>query len=108
MTIVSMKTSDDDYACSPCSSNPYGYGLEICLNAAQVEALGLVMTPPRPGVKVGLRALAFVCAVTQEQEGEEAEVEVRLRLQITDLEVTAQGADTTSSAATLLYGPGEG
>ena len=108
MTITSMKTSGDN--CSPCcESNEYGYGLRINLTEDQVEALGLNANPPKAGAKVGIRGLAFVCSVEQRVDGDEGDVDVCLSIQITDLEVTpAGGSSTNETAATMLYGEGEG
>jgi hypothetical protein len=111
MTITSMKTGDAGCYASCAPDNPYGFGLRICLSEEQVEALGLQANPPAAGSKVGLRGMAFVCTVEQnaDLDGDGDGIDVMLTLQITDLEVTPAGGTTTNeTAATLLYGPGEG
>ena len=104
--MTSMKCSGSDYDLP--SENPYGYGLEIRLNAEQVEALGLDKMPPAAGSSIGLQCIALVVAVTSETnpteevaEGESpADVDVRLCLQITDIDV----APTAGPRISLLYG----
>ncbi len=108
MALVSMKTeSGEDYPCC-CESNPYGYGLTICLSEEQVEALGLDKNPPKAGSVVTIRAMAMVRTVTQEAdpaeevaEGEDAnDIDVTLSLQITDMEITPA---SSIGAASSMY-----
>ena len=98
MAMTSMATGDD----APTNS-PYGYGLSICLNGEQCEALG-VLGPIKPGTKLGLTAIAMVVCASEELEGDDAdgETDVRLTLQITDLDIN-QGVDS-GKTATMLYG----
>lgn len=110
MGMVSMKVQDDDQY-EMAQPNPYGYGLMICLNEEQVEALGLDKNPPRPGSTVSVRAIAVVKRVTQESdpteevaEGEDPnDPDVTLQIQITDMEVIPQGSSVNGS---LLYSGG--
>lgn len=106
MTIISMKTEDGDDCYDSCGPNPYGYGLRINLTEDQVEALGLKANPPKAGSKVGVRGMAFVCMVTTnaDLDGDGDGIDVCLNLQITDLEVTPEGAGSSTDAAGLLYG----
>lgn len=105
MALVSMKTErGDDLACCV-ESNPYGYGLTICLSEEQVEALGLDKNPPRAGTVVTIRAMASVRSVTQEADVEDAaegegagSIDVRMSLQITDMEVTPASSVGSASA----------
>ena len=109
MALTSMKMDGDDGLPCCAESNPYGYGLSICLSEEQVEALGLDANPPAAGSTVTLRAIAMVRSVTQEAElgdaeedGETNKIDVRMTLQITDMEVTPGGQ--AGQAATVLYG----
>jgi len=107
MALVSMAT-EDDAVYAPSEPNPYGYGLCLRLTEEQVEALGLAANPPKPGTKVGLRAMAFVQCVNQELDDDADPddpngIDVCMTLQVTDLEVTPAGAGTTQDAASMLY-----
>lgn len=100
MAMASMKQKEGGGDMPICAqSNPYGYGLTICLSEDQVEALGLDKNPPKAGTQVGLRCIAIVQRVTQEavtDRDDPAEIEVSLSLQITDMEVS--GAPASSAA----------
>ena len=103
MALVSMKQDSDGGNMACCvQSNPYGYGLTLCLSEEQVEALGLDKNPPGAGTQVGLRAVAIVQRVTQstDTDGDDpAEVEVSISLQITDLEVMREATNVQASAS---------
>lgn len=107
MTMVNMKINSGGV--ESVEPNPYGYGLTICLTEEQVKLLGLDKNPPPAGATVGLRAIAAVKRVTQEAdvgeaaEGAEGDIDVALEIQITDLEVTPEGA-LPAAQASLLYG----
>ncbi len=103
MALVDMKQGDGDHAMP---TNPYGYGLRICLSEDQVEALGLQRNPPSAGATVGLRALATVVTVTQDADvdGDSDGIDVTLALQITSLEITPEGGQSSSNSASMLYG----
>jgi hypothetical protein len=92
---------DDSYGEIAASSN-HSYGLRICLNEAQCEALGIT-TPPAAGSKMNINAVAFVASATQsvKDDGDDAGNDVYLELQITDMELsTAKGVEPS----TMLYG----
>ena len=48
MNLVSMKV--DTEQCAPCPPDAYGYGLRICLNDDQCEALGVLAARSMAGV----------------------------------------------------------
>ena len=102
MQLVSMAVDKDDSGAIP-QTGKYGYGLRLCLNEDQCEALGIT-DPLRAGTVVSLQASAIVVAATEsvEADGDDAGTDVSLSIQITDLGLKAQGQD--SNAATLLYG----
>lgn len=110
--MVSMKTGGNEV--QAVGSNPYGYGLTICLNDEQVEALGLDKTTPAVNTEVGIRAVARVVMVNKRSdpaeevaEGEDAaDIDTRIELQITDMEVN-QAAQPGAHAA-ALYGGEDG
>jgi hypothetical protein len=85
-------------------ANPYGYGLCICLDDDQCEALGF-KAPLPAGSRVVLRGLAIVVEATQsvEMDGDDAGPDVRMRLQITDLEVVPKGGSSSADLAASLY-----
>jgi hypothetical protein len=99
MPLVSMKTNES--SCEAIEPNPYSYGLRICLNDDQCEALG-IKTPPAAGTKMMLSAAAFVCEATQrvETDGDDKGPDITLELQITDMELTT---GTTQTDVKSLY-----
>lgn len=102
--MVSMKTSEPLVESQ--GENPYGYGLRICLDAAQCKALGL--SNPLPiGATVDVTAKAVVVRAEQEIEPDEADdaPETRMSLQITDLELRRTGG---RDVAARLYDSEEG
>ena len=111
MSLVSMKVDPPENE-AVAADSPYGWGLCLYLNEEQVEALGLNSNPPRAGSTVGIRGIAKVVRVTQEAdaaeetaEGEDPnDIDVSLSLQITDLEVTPEGATSSAQSASMLYG----
>ena len=98
--MVSMKC--DEAATDKPLGNDYGYGLQICLNDDQCEALG-IKEPLRAGVQVKITALAFVKHVTEstEDDGDDAGNDISLCLQITYMALTGH---STSNPAKTLYG----
>jgi hypothetical protein len=92
--------------------NPYGYGTCICLTDEQVELLGLDKNPPAAGSTVTIQAIAKVVRVISKYdpieeaaEGEDPEsIDVALELQITDMEVNQGGGQSSTNAASMLYG----
>jgi len=111
MAMVSMKVEREDKM-AEVKDNPYGYGLTICLNEEQVEALGLNKNPPEAGSSVGIQAMATVRRVTRSvdaeedmAEGEPADgVDTVLELQITDMGVTTPGRQSADTAGKLYGG----
>lgn len=101
--LTSMKT--DDTAPEPMPSNPYGYGLSICLNDDQCEALGIT-TPPAAGSTVMITGRAFVKSATQsvEDDGDDTRADVRLELQITDLAIDPVPAGGANMAQRMYGG----
>lgn len=88
MNLVSMKT--DDNGMDACAPNPYGYGLTLCLNDDQCEALG-IKAPLRAGTVVNIQARAVVTRSTEsvEADGDDTGNDVSLELQVTDLGLAA-------------------
>jgi hypothetical protein len=102
MKMVSMKGDDDDALSYDYSSPNFGYGLSICLNEDQCEALGI--TKMRAGTKVMLQASGIVTRTSESvsDEPDEKGNDLSLTVQITDLGLTAQGL--AKNAAAILYG----
>lgn len=96
MALVSMKRESK---APEMEENEYGYGLRICLESDQCEALGIT-TPPEPGTAVMLRARAVVSRTNIENDGEGPET--YMTLQITDMELGK--TEPAKNAATMLYG----
>lgn len=105
--LVSMKkelSKDSDTDCiSPSySRSNFGYGLQLCLDDDQCEALGLKQPLPA-GTIVMLQAKAIVVSATQsvEDDGDDKGPDVSMSIQITDLALEPEG--TASDAADILY-----
>jgi hypothetical protein len=94
--LVSMKIDE-----AACLAEAYPYGLRICLNNDQCEALG-VKGPISAGTKLGITALVVVaqCTESTEMDGDDTGNGVRLELQITDMALTAPPSQVN---ATALY-----
>lgn len=104
MKLVSMKRSDDDAeGMAYPGINRFGYGLCLCLDEDQCEALG-ISKALRPGTQVSIKAIGIVTRATEslESDGDDSGNDVSLSIQVTDLGMEAQGR--TSNAASILYG----
>ena len=99
MNLVSMKV--DTEQCAPCPPDAYGYGLRICLNDDQCEALG-VLGPIKAGTVVQVVAMATVvrCSEEAEADGDDTGTDIYLDLQITDM---ALAPPVAAVDATKLY-----
>ena len=86
MNLVSMKVEMQD--CAPCPPDAYGYGLRICLNDDQCEALG-IKGPIKAGTVVQVVAMATVvrCEESTDADGDDTGTDIRLDLQITDMAI---------------------
>lgn len=75
----------EDY-CKPCPPEAYPYGLRLCLNDDQCEALGIV-GPIKAGTVVQVVAMATVvrCTESTELDGDDTGNDIALDLQITDM-----------------------
>ena len=104
MKLVSMKRADDDdMDMVPYSSPNYGYGLSICLNEDQCEALGITKAL-RAGSKVTVQGMGIVTSSTESvtREAGESGSDITLTIQLTDMGLQQQGK--ASNAAAILYG----
>jgi hypothetical protein len=101
MNLVNMKV-DDSAGDMPMQSN-YGYGLCLCLDDDQCEALGITNALPA-GTIVMIQAKAIVKSATEsvEQDGDDTGNDVRLEVQITDMALEPVG--TAKNAAEILFG----
>ena len=97
--LTSMATETET---EPMSPNPYGYGLILCLNDDQCEALGIT-TPLSAGSVVTVTGRAFVKSARQsvEDDGDDTGTDVSLELQITDLAI---GPAPAADRAARMYG----
>ena len=105
MALTSMKRkAGEGLGCCPeYRPDNYPYGLNIFLDTAQCEALGIGKAL-KAGTEVGVTARAIVVSSTEslERDGDDAGNDVSLTLQITDLSVKPQGM--VRNAAAELYG----
>lgn len=103
MKLINMKSDPESTEVYGC--NQYGYGLTLCLNEDQCEALG-ISKALKAGTQVTLQANAIVTSATEslERDGDDKGTDVNLSLQITELGLTTNG--TLRNAANLLYGSG--
>lgn len=97
MNLVSMKVDTEE--CKPCPTEAYGYGLRICLNDDQCEALG-IKGPISAGTVMQVQALVTVvrCTETTELDGDDTGNDIALDLQITDMAIGG-GAPKDMAAA---------
>ena len=101
MDLVSMKT--DDGGMEACAPSPYGYGLRLCLNDDQCEALG-IKTPLAAGSTVMVTARAVVTRATEsmEADGDDKGPDVSLELQITDMALKPGGRSAGEIASEMF------
>lgn len=101
MKMVCMKGDDQSMDGSYASPN-FGYGLSICLNEDQCEALGI--TKMRAGTKVMVQGQGIVTRASESvsDEPDEKGNDLSLTVQITDLGIQTQGM--AKNAAAILYG----
>ena len=81
--------ADDVQSCEPCPPSAYPYGLRLCLNDDQCEALG-IKGAVSTGTVVGVSARAVVVKCTEQAEvdGDDKGADIYLDLQITDMALT--------------------
>jgi hypothetical protein len=98
MNLVSMKI-DGSADCAPCPVEAYPYGLRICLNHEQCEALG-ILGPIKAGTQLSVQALVTVvrCAEEAEVDGDDEGTDISLDLQITDLGIGAASMSFSDKA----------
>ncbi len=104
MKLVSMKRADDDDMDTISYSAPnYGYGLSICLNEDQCEALGITKAL-RAGSKVSISGVGIVTSSTESvtREAGESGSDITLTIQLTEMGLQQQGK--ISNASAILYG----
>lgn len=95
MALTSMNVQDDDSADGPEST--YDPSPCIYLTSAQVEALGITVSPGA-GTTVKITALAVVQSVTEYALDADGDKDISLSLKITDMEL-----GSTSTSAAKLY-----
>lgn len=104
MDLVSMKVSDNDDMNYAVGDNSYGYGTCLCLNAAQVEALG-IMDPIKAGTAIMITARAVVRSSTESTDDvdeNDGDNDITMQLQITDMAIDSGAQQKSLSDA--LYG----
>lgn len=104
MKVVSMKRQDSgDNEIIGYRPEQYPYGLTLCLNEDQCEAL-CISKALKAGTQVTLSAKAIVTSATEslERDGDDKGNDVSLSIQITDLGMSVAGI--VRNAAKELYG----
>ena len=84
MNLVNMKVDMSDGCCTPCPESAYPYGLRICLNDEQCQALGILGTVGT-GAKMNVIANATVVMCREEAAVDAPKSDIYLDLQITDM-----------------------
>jgi len=89
MNLVSMKQDmSSDACCAPCPPEAYPYGLRLCLNADQCEALG-IDGPISAGTVLTVQARVVVVMCRDEAEADpqpgDTKNDISLDLQVTDM-----------------------
>lgn len=107
MKLVSLKNVDQAETMAAYPVEQYGYGLRLCLDDDQCEALGITKAL-RAGTVIKLQAQAVVVSSTEslEDDGDDAGPDVSLSIQITDMGVEV--GSVMRNAAQMLYGSGGG
>lgn len=92
MNLVSMKMEGEEQ-CMPCPPTAYPYGLRLCLNDDQCEALGIT-GPISAGTKLRVEALTVVvrCSEEMEADGDDKGSDIYLDLQVTDMALAPANA----------------
>lgn len=97
MNLVNMKSDDAD--CMPCPPSAYPYGLRICLNDDQCEALG-IKGPISAGTQLQVQALVTVvrCTESTEADGDDTGNDISMDLQITDMAIGPASREINAEA----------
>lgn len=103
MQLVSLKNASDRSTCDVMPREQYGYGLRICLDDDQCEALG-IKEAIKAGTQITIEARAIVVSATEsiEDDGDDKGNDIQLSLQITDMGLTI--GTVRRDAAETLYG----